>query len=104
MGGDRPKNWLRMSLKEQGTGAEDKITDRQNVVPGSTLGEEPDLQKEQEQEKQKQQWKRGTVSTLFVPFTVGSKLRTRIKAAEDNFVSLTKAKRVRVMEKGGQTG
>ena len=44
--------------------------------------------------------KRDSINTV-VPYTEGSKLKLLVQAAEDDFVGLTKAKRVRVIERGG---
>ena len=42
-----------------------------------------------------------TISTLLVPYTMGSKLHQEIQTAEDDFCKLTGCDRVRVVEKGG---
>ena len=47
--------------------------------------------------------KRGTISTLLVPFTVGGTLQRMVQSAEDSYVDLIGGDRVRVIEKGGDT-
>ena len=44
-----------------------------------------------------------TVTTLLVPYTVGSKLKKTIQEAEDKYSDLIGGKRVRVIEKGGDS-
>ena len=46
---------------------------------------------------------RKTISTLLVPFTVGSGLQRVVQEAEDTFSSLVGSARVRVVEQGGDT-
>ena len=60
---------------------------RRSVIPGESRGETVDLE---------QPWRKGVVFTLYVPFTIGSKLKVDVQEAEDSFVSLTKADKVRV--------
>ena len=46
---------------------------------------------------------RKTISTLLVPFSIGSELQIAVQKAEDAFSGLLGAPRVRVVEKGGDT-
>ena len=66
------------------------------VVPGGSVGQTVDLGLDQ-----KKPWTRGTISTLFVPYTLHSRLRDEVQQSEDTFVSLTRVKKVRVVELGG---
>ena len=54
-------------------------------------------------EKEAIEPQRKVISTLLVPYSVGSALQKAVQDAEDTFSKLTGAERVRVVEKGGDT-
>ena len=62
----------------------------------STGKDKPGLGGNEQQDADKR-----TVSTLLIPYTIGSKLKEKIQDADDKFVSLLGGGWVRVVERGG---
>ena len=68
---------------------------RRNHGPRSVQPQRPEETGAEELQHQR------VLSTLLVPFTIGSKLKNRIQEAEDEFAKLVGGGKVRVVERGG---